>query len=49
MVPAGEYDSFIYFLDNTLLIYSFCNFIYFLLYFRKGTKRNSQPFFSSIL
>jgi hypothetical protein len=38
---AREYNSLIYPLDNTLLIYYFCNFIYFLLYFRKGTKKDS--------
>jgi hypothetical protein len=41
ITPAREYDFFIYFLDNVLLIYSFYNFISFLLYFRKGTKRGS--------
>jgi hypothetical protein len=49
IAPAREYDSFIYPLDNILMIYSFCSFISFLLYFRKGTKGGSQPFFNSIL
>jgi hypothetical protein len=39
IAPAREYDFLIYFLDNTLSIYSFCSFISFLLYFRKRTKR----------
>jgi hypothetical protein len=39
IIPAGEYDFFIYFLDNILLIYSFYNFISFLLYFRKRIKK----------
>jgi hypothetical protein len=47
--PARKYDFFIYPLDNILLIYSFYNFISFLLYFRKGTKRGSQLSFNSIL
>jgi hypothetical protein len=38
---VGEYDSFIYFLDNTLLIYFFYSFISSLLYFRKKTKGGS--------
>jgi hypothetical protein len=46
---AKKYNSFIYFLDNILSIYSFYNFISSLLYFCKGTKRGSQPFFNSIL
>jgi hypothetical protein len=38
--PAGEYNFFIYPLDNTLSIYSFCNFISFLLYFCKKIKKD---------
>jgi hypothetical protein len=41
IIPAREYDSFIYPLDNILSIYSFYSFISSLLYFRKGTKRGS--------
>jgi hypothetical protein len=37
--PARKYDSFIYPLNNTLLIYSFCSFISSLLYLYKGTKK----------
>jgi hypothetical protein len=49
ITPAKKCDSFIYPLDNTLSIYSFCNFISSSLYFRKGIKRDSQLSFNSIL
>jgi hypothetical protein len=39
ITPARKYNSFIYPLDNILLIYSFYSFISFLLYFRKKTKK----------
>jgi hypothetical protein len=49
IILAREYNSFIYLLDNILLIYSFYSFISSLLYFRKGVKGGSQPFFNNIL